>query len=90
MVGIKGSKLLCELAVQMATKLLKRATPLWSRPSQSPGWLKTLVSHLGPILESTSKCKSLPCRVATSLCLPPISGHSLPHGFEVCKMLFHT
>lgn len=90
MVGIKGSKLLCELAVQMATKLLKWATPLQSRPSQSPGWPKTLVSHLCHILESTSNCHSLPCRVATSLCLPPLGGHSVPNGFEVCKMLFHT
>lgn len=90
MVRIKRSKLLCELVVQMATKLLKWATPLRPRPSQSPGWPKTLVSHLCPILGSTSNFKSLPCRVATSVCLPPLGGHCLPHGFEVCKKLFHT
>lgn len=33
---------------------------------------------------------SLLCRVPVSLCLPPLGGPSLPHGFEVSKKLFHT
>lgn len=59
-------------------------------PQPEPRMAQNNGSYLHPILESSSNCKSLSCRVATSPCLPALGGHSLPHGFEVCEKFFHT
>lgn len=66
-VGIKGSKLFCELLVQMATKLLMGQK---SQPCLEPRMAQKTVTYL--LGWKAPAASHLLCKVPASLYLPPL------------------